>query len=90
VLRGPGLRNFDGGLEKKFAIHEQFNVSFRAEIFNLGNTPHHASPGFNSSTGTTAANNVTNGAFMQAFEIANTGRDGVDQRTLRFALKVTF
>ena len=90
ILRGPGLINADAGLEKKFTIGERWNVSFRGEMFNLGNTPHHASPGFNNSTGTTAANNVTNSAFMQAFNIANTGRDGIDERTVRFALKVTF
>jgi hypothetical protein len=90
VLRGPGLVNADAGLEKKFAFHERWNFAFRAEVFNLGNHPHHASPGFNSSTGTTSNNDVTNGGFMQAFNIANTGRDGLDQRTLRLALKVTF
>jgi hypothetical protein len=65
-------------------------LSFRGEMFNLGNTPHHASPGFSSSTGTTSANSVSNGAFMQAISIANTGRDGIDERTIRFSLKVTF
>jgi hypothetical protein len=90
VLRGPGLINADAGLERKFAVTERFTLMFRAEMFNLGNTPHHASPGFNSSTGTTSANNVTNSAFMQAFNIANTGRDGVDQRTARFSLKLSW
>jgi len=90
VLRGPGLVNADAGLEKKFAFHERWNFAFRAEVFNLGNHPHHASPGFNSSTGTTSNNDVTNGGFMQAFNIANTGRDGLDQRTLRLSLKVSF
>jgi hypothetical protein len=89
-LRGPGLINVDGGLEKKFAWRERWNFAFRIEAFNLGNHPHHASPGYNSSTGTTPANNVTSSSFMQAFEIANTGRDGVDQRTLRLALKMSF
>ena len=82
--------NVDAGLEKKIAFGERWVVGIRAEVFNLGNTPHHASPGFNSSTGTNTNNNVTTGSFMQAFEIANTGRDGVDQRTLRLAVKVTF
>jgi hypothetical protein len=89
-LRGPGLINVDLGLEKKIAWRERWNLAFRIEAFNVGNTPHHASPGYNSSTGNTPANNVTNGSFMQAIEIANTGRDGVDQRTFRLAMKVTF
>ena len=89
-LRGPGLINVDAGLEKKFSIKERFQFMFRAEIFNLGNTPHHASPGRDSTTGTSAANSISSGAFMQAFNIANTGRDGIDERTVRFSMKVTF
>jgi hypothetical protein len=90
VLRGPGLINGDVSIQKKIAITERWNVAFVAEMFNVGNTPHRASPGFNSSTGTTSANNVQNSAFMNVTQIANTGRDGIDQRTLRLSLKVNF
>jgi hypothetical protein len=90
VLRGPGLINGDAGLERKFPIKERATFLFRAEMFNLSNTPHHASPGFNSSTGTTSANSISSSSFMQAFNIANTGRDGIDQRTLRLSLKVNW
>jgi hypothetical protein len=90
VLRGPGLINGDAGLERKFPIKERAAFLFRAEMFNLSNTPHHASPGFNSSTGTTSANSISSSSFMQAFNIANTGRDGIDQRTLRLSLKVNW
>jgi hypothetical protein len=90
VLRGPGLINADAGLERRFPIKERFAFRFRAEMFNLSNTPHHASPGFNSSTGTTSANSISSSSFMQAFNIANTGRDGLDQRTLRLSLKLSW
>ena len=90
MLRGPGLINGDVNIQKKISINERWNVAFVAEMFNVGNTPHHASPGFNSSTGTTSANNVQNSAFMNITQIANTGRDGIDQRTLRLSLKVNF
>jgi len=90
VLRGPGLINGDISVKKSFSITERWNAAFLVEMFNVGNTPHHASPGFNSSTGTTSANNVQNSAFMNITQIANTGRDGIDQRTLRLSLKVTF
>ena len=90
VLRGPGLVNADVGIQKAVSISERWNMAFRVEMFNIENTPHHASPGFNSSTGTTSANNVQNSAFMNITQIANTGRDGIDQRTLRLSLKVTF
>lgn len=90
VLRGPGLINGDVSVRKTIAINERWNLAFQAEMFNVGNTPHHASPGFNSSTGTTSANNVQNSAFMNITQIANTGRDGIDQRTLRLSLKLNF
>jgi hypothetical protein len=89
-LRGPGLINGDISLQKAITFRERWNLKFLAEIFNVGNTPHHASPGYNSSTGTTSANNVQNSAFMNITQIANTGRDGIDQRTLRLSLKLTF
>lgn len=88
VLRGPGLVNTDVGIERKFAFNERWNLSFRTEAFNAGNTPHHASPGFTSSTGTTSANSISSSSFMQAYNIANTGRDGLDQRAIRFSLKL--
>jgi hypothetical protein len=90
VLRGPGLVNGDLGLEKKFAVRERFIFAFRTEMYNVGNTPHHASPGYGPSTGTTSNNNVQNSAFMEIVNIANTGRDGIDQRTIKFSLKMTF
>jgi len=90
VLRGPGLVNGDAGLEKRFAFRERYNFAFRMEMYNVGNTPHHASPGYTSSTATTNNNNVQNSAFMQITSIANTGRDGIDQRTIKFSLKMTF
>jgi hypothetical protein len=90
VLRGPGLINGDISIKKSFSITERWNAAFLVEMFNVANTPHHASPGFDSSTGTNAFNNVQNSAFMNITKIANTGRDGIDQRTLRLSLKVTF
>jgi hypothetical protein len=90
VLRGPGLINGDAGIEKRFTVKERFNFAFRTEMYNVGNTPHHASPGYGPSTGTTSNNNVQNSAFMEIQNIANTGRDGIDQRTVKFSLKMTF
>ena len=87
-MRGPGLINTDVGIERKFAFNERWNLAFRTEAFNAGNTPHHASPGATSSTGTTSANSISSSSFMQAFYIANTGRDGLDQRAIRFSLKL--
>jgi len=39
VLSGPGLRNWDFSLSKEFTIRESLRLQFRAEFFNLTNTP---------------------------------------------------
>jgi hypothetical protein len=79
-LRGPGLVNADVGLERKLTMSEKYALTFRAEMFNMANTPHHSNP-----TG-----NVTSGSFMQALGIVSTGRDGIEQRAVRLALRFAF
>lgn len=77
-LRGPGLLNVDLGIQRKFAVGERIDLSFRAEMFNASNTPHHAM----------SSTSVNSGTFLQAFGIANTGREGIEQRAVRFALRL--
>ena len=38
-VRGPGLVNFDVALIKEFAFSERRGIEFRAEAFNVTNTP---------------------------------------------------
>jgi hypothetical protein len=76
-VRGPGVVNLDLGLSRNFAVTERLQLKFRAEMFNITNTPHHSNP-----TG-----NISSGTFMQALGIANTGRDGIDERTVRFSMR---
>jgi hypothetical protein len=85
-LVGPGLINLDSGLDRKFRVGERFELRFRAEAFNFGNMPHHANPGATTSTSTS----VNSGSFMLATDIRNTGRDGLDERTFRMGLKVSW
>ena len=73
--------NVDLGIDRKFHIKEQFELKFRAEMFNAANTPHHANP-------SATASNVNSGSFMQATGIRNTGRDGIDERTFRLSLRL--
>jgi hypothetical protein len=41
ILRGPGFNNLDLGIMKRFPIKgEKYHVEFRAEFFNVTNTPH--------------------------------------------------
>jgi hypothetical protein len=77
-LRGPGLFNVDLSLQRKFIITERLQLSFRAEMFNIANTPHHA----------ISSTSVNSGTFLQAFSIANTGREGIEQRAARLALRL--
>ena len=44
-LRGPDQRNFDFALMKNFRLTERHKLQFRAEYFNLFNTPQFALPG---------------------------------------------
>jgi hypothetical protein len=39
ILSGPGLRDWDFSLSKEFPIRERLRIQFRAEFFNLTNTP---------------------------------------------------
>lgn len=57
ILRGPGRVNFDYSVFKDFSFHEKFKLQYRAEIFNLFNTPQFDLP--NSSIGSPSAGIIT-------------------------------
>ncbi len=44
TMRGPGVVNTDLSLFRTFRLTERFNLQFRAESFNLSNTPHFSNP----------------------------------------------
>jgi hypothetical protein len=91
-LRGPGEVNMDLGLTRAVRIRERYTIQFRAEAFNFTNTPHFANPGGN------VSNVVKNGdgtirdlaGFAQVQSVANTGRDGIDERQFRFFMRISF
>lgn len=74
-LRGPDQRNFEFAILKNFRVTERHRLQFRAEFFNLFNTPQFALPG-----GTVDA---PGGAA-----ISSTLRD--NQREIQLALKWMF
>jgi hypothetical protein len=44
VLHGPGLFTIDASIFRRFPIRERMNLEFRAEAFNLTNTPQYNRP----------------------------------------------
>jgi len=77
VLRGPGSRNLDFSLFKRFPITERAQIQFRAEAFNLTNTPTFSLPSARS-----AALTVGNAAFGQLTSSQTVGRQ------IQFGLKL--
>jgi hypothetical protein len=80
TLFGPGLNVLDTALSRTFPVFRESTMEFRANMFNTPNNPHHANP----------TSSLTSSSFMQALGIANTGRDGVDQRTIQLSLRLVF
>ena len=80
ILQSPGIINLDGSLFRNFRITERFNLQFRAEAFNLTNTPHFNAP----------VTDVANSRFMEITSTRGTGREGIDERMFRFGLRLGF
>lgn len=57
ILEGPGTRMIDLSVFKRFEISEQRRLEFRAEVFNLPNTPQFNTP--NASIGSTAVGTIS-------------------------------
>jgi hypothetical protein len=91
-MRGPGEVNLDAGLSRSFKFRERYTIQFRAEGFNITNTPHFANPNANVSNLVLNSNGTMKnlGGFAQVQSVANTGRDGIDERQFRFTLRVSF
>lgn len=80
TLWGPATNTLDVALARSFPLYREKQLEFRASMFNAPNNPHHATP----------TSSLTSSSFMQAVGIANTGRDGVDQRTVELSMQLNF
>ena len=91
-MRGPGEVNMDLGLTRVFKVKEKYSVQFRAEAFNFTNTPHFANPGGNVSNLVKYPDGTVKdlAGFAQIQSVANTGRDGIDERQFRFMMRISF
>jgi hypothetical protein len=65
-VRGPGLQNADVMIGKTFRFTERVNVEFRAEAFNVSNTPPLNDP--NGSFGSLAFGSITGAGNPRVFE----------------------
>jgi hypothetical protein len=79
IFRAPGVINSDLDLTRDFRIKERLTLQFRAEAFNISNTPHFAAP----------SASVTSGTFMQVTGTLSGGNAAVyTERQFRFGLRV--
>ena len=78
-VRGPGFHRLDFSVFKDFRTSERTRLQFRAEFFNLTNTPQVANP-----SGTNFGNPSTFGLITGLVDGNN------DPREIQFALKLYF
>ena len=83
MVYGPGYNRTDLSAFKSFAVFRETNLQFRADIFNLWNTPAYGQPGA-----------TTGGGFGQItserFGGGGTAGESPDARVVQFALKYVF
>jgi hypothetical protein len=79
IGRGPRAPNLDFSLFKNFPVGERVNIQFRAEAFNLSNTPAFSLPGASSQALT-----IGNANFGKLTSSSSTGRQ------VQFGLKIGF
>jgi hypothetical protein len=84
-VRGPGQHNVDMALERAFPLTEASSVHFRAEFFNVTNTPQFANP--NTTLGYTDPTLVNPVASPTFGKITSTA---ANPRVIQFALKFLF
>jgi hypothetical protein len=67
IVRGPDQRNLDLGIQRSFAVTERGSIKFRAEFFNLTNTPKFGLPGrdFSSPSFGVISSTVSNPRIVQ-------------------------
>jgi hypothetical protein len=85
IVRGPGVVNLDFSLFRDFQVRENWKLQFRAESFNLTNTPAFNNPGATVSNATRNPDGSIR-ALNGYSEITAAGAG----RSIRFALKVYF
>ena len=78
TMRGPGAVNMDFSLFRTFRLTEKVSMQFRAEAFNLSNTPHFGNPN----------GNANSSNFGKVLGLAAGGLG--EPRSFRFGLRLSF
>jgi len=81
ILRGPAALNTDFSLFKNFRLREKHTLQFRAEVFNLFNTPQFGQPG---------ANLLAPATFGQSLSTIGTIGGFGSNRQVQLALRLNF
>lgn len=91
TLRGPFVFDWDQSLFRRFRLTERFGLEFRAEGFNMTNTPHFANPAANvSALQLTPSGQVANLNGFGVITTVNTGGHDFDERYFRLGLRLSF
>jgi hypothetical protein len=85
LLYGPGFRNLDFSMFKSFSIRERAKVQYRAEFFNVLNTPNFSNP----SAGLPSLPNGTY-AYSTPGTFGNITSTSNNNRSIQMALKFVF
>lgn len=64
-MQEPGIFNWDFGVGKTWSLTERFRLQYRAEAFNLSNTPSYGTPGRNLDSGSAGVIRSTNSTERQ-------------------------
>jgi hypothetical protein len=86
IVRGPGQHNLDLAVERIFPITERTNFKFRAEAFNLTNTPQFGNPNTSLGYGNPNLPATASSSFGQI----GGEQGGPHPRIIQFAAKYTF
>ena len=86
TLRGPGLVNLDASLFRDFQLGDGLKMQFRAEVFNVTNTPAFNNPGANASAPTRNAD----GSIINLNGYTEITSAQATERQVRFALRMIF
>jgi hypothetical protein len=93
ILTGPGIVNLNLSLFRTMAVTERLKMEFKAEAFNLTNTPHFNNPSTNVSNMSLNPDGSIRslGNFMSVTNAnINGGQEPGDERQIRFGVRLSF